>query len=121
MPRLEEERDNLLQTGEEINKRAKRTWNEFADFALRDNVLEVAPPASLASAFTKVVSAFVSGIILPPISLLPFFNRNLDEKFAVLRKGPSFGKTNGYNTPKQAQDDGAVIMTYGSVTLEFEL
>ena len=40
-------------------------------------------------------------------------NKNLDEKFAVLRKGPHFGEYHGYNTLKQAQEDGAVVMAYG--------
>ena len=61
------------------------------------------------------MKSFVSDIITPILSLLPFLDRNLDEKFAVLRRGPQYNKVeNGYNTVKQAQDDGAVIMTYGS-------
>lgn len=46
--------------------------------------------------------------------LLPL-NKNLDEKFAVLRPGPHRPAGSGYNTMKQAQDDGAVVMAYGWV------
>ena len=70
-------------------------------------------PSSLAAAFKSVVDAFVSGIILPPISLLPFIGRNLDEKFAVLHGGGPDGLTNDYNTSEQALEDGATIMKYG--------
>jgi large conductance mechanosensitive channel len=58
----------------------------------------------------------VSDIILPIISLLPFLSRNLDEKFAILKHGPSYNSTisTGYNTVKQALDDGAVVFAYGS-------
>lgn len=42
MPRLGDDHERLLQTGQELNKRAKRTWDEFANFALSENVLEVA-------------------------------------------------------------------------------
>ena len=50
--------------------------------------------------------------MLPPISLLPFVShKNLPEKFWVLQKGPNADK--GYNTVKQAADDGAVTMNYG--------
>ena len=72
----------------------------------------------IAAAFTTVVTSFVSEILLPPLSLLPFINRNMDGKFAVLRRGPSYNTTNGvgYNTLQQAADDGAVVMAYGYVS-----
>lgn len=38
-------------------------------------------------------------------------SRSLEEKFWILRKGPQF--SHGYNTRKQAIEDGAVIMAYG--------
>jgi large conductance mechanosensitive channel len=53
----------------------------------------------------------VTDIILPIISLLPFLDRNLDEKFAILRGGRGHVK---YFTVKQALDDGAVVWAYGS-------
>ena len=41
----------------------------------------------------------------------------MDEKFAVLRRGPNYNATDGhgYNTVKLAVDDGAVVMAYGYV------
>ena len=42
MPRLDDSREALLHAGQGIQKRAKRAWDGFSDFALRDNVLEVA-------------------------------------------------------------------------------
>jgi large conductance mechanosensitive channel len=71
------------------------------------------PLRRIAAAFTSVVSSFVSDILLPPISLIPFIDRNLDEKFAVLRSGAH--RSGSYNTSKQALDDGAVVMAYGFV------
>jgi large conductance mechanosensitive channel len=70
-------------------------------------------PTRLAAAFTTVVTSFVSEILLPPLSLLPFINRNMDEKFAVLRKGQRSVKGYEYNTTQQALEDGAVVMAYG--------
>lgn len=57
----------------------------------------------------------MSDIILPVISLLPFLSRNLDEKFAILRRGPHYNGTisNGYNTVKQASEDGALVLAWG--------
>ncbi|KAL0058425.1 hypothetical protein AAF712_014900, partial [Marasmius tenuissimus] len=65
----------------------------------------------IASQFTAVVNSLVSDILLPPISLLPFMSRNIEEKFLILSKGPHGHE--GYNTRQQALDDGAVIMAYG--------
>jgi large conductance mechanosensitive channel len=66
----------------------------------------------IASTFTAAVNSLVSDLILPPISLLPFMSRNMEELFWVLRKGPHYSHS-GYNTWQQAIDDGAVVMTYG--------
>ncbi|MCJ1241698.1 hypothetical protein MMC14_009704 [Varicellaria rhodocarpa] len=115
MPQLDESGEALLNAGRGAHKRAKDAWEGFSDFALRDNVLEIAVGLILASAFTAVVTSFVSDIILPPISLIPFINRNLGEKFAVLLQGQHYPKKDGYNTLKQALDDGAVVMAYGWV------
>lgn len=70
---------------------------------------------SIANAFTKVVTSFVSDVALPVVSLLPFLNRNMDEKFAVLSSGPNYVRGEGYNTIKQARDDGALVLAYGCV------
>ncbi|KAM0796803.1 ion channel [Usnea florida] len=118
MPQLEvdDTRQHLLQAGQKAKTRASRFWNGFSDFALQDNVLEVAVGLILAAAFTAVVTSFVSDVLLPVLSLLPFIDRNFDEKFAVLRAGPNYdeGPGRGYNTIKSALDDGAVVMSWGT-------
>ncbi|CAL8581343.1 hypothetical protein XPA_007042 [Xanthoria parietina] len=107
MPRLEDAQQTLLPSN--LKARTQNAWDDFTDFALRDNVLEVAVGLILASAFTTVVSSFVDDIILPPVSLISPSNNNLDGKFAVLR-----GRGGGpYATLKDARDDGAVVMAYG--------
>ena len=45
--------------------------------------------------------------------MLPCMDRNLDEKFLILKKGHDFNETVGYPTRKQALEDGALIWTYG--------
>lgn len=42
MPQLDDTREGLLQGGRKAKTRASRFWTGFADFALQDNVLEVA-------------------------------------------------------------------------------
>jgi large conductance mechanosensitive channel len=113
MPRLSdsgEEEVSLLESG---GRRAKRFFEGFLDFALQGNILEIAFGLILAAAFTAVVTSFVSDILLPPLSLIPGIDKNLEEKFAVLRRGPHYESMKGYNTLAQAQADGAVVMAYG--------
>jgi len=115
-PRLPDDSDSdehdLL---DESRRRASRILHGFIDFAFQGNVLEIAFGLIIASMFTALVTSFVSDILLPPLSVLLPLNKNLEEKFAVLRSGPHRPGDGGYNTLKQAQDDGAVVMAYGCV------
>lgn len=98
----------------EVSERAVlHIWSGFLDFALQGNILEIAFGLIIASSFTAIVNSFVSDILLPPLSVLLPLNKNLDEKFAVLKPGPNYERENGYNTLQFAQDDGAVVMAYG--------
>ncbi|KAI0470148.1 large-conductance mechanosensitive channel [Xylaria cf. heliscus] len=105
-----EEQRSLLQEGEE---RAKRMFTGFIDFAFSGNILEIAFGLILANAFTTVTNSFVNDILLPPLSILLPLNRNMDEKFFVLRPGPNYEEKNGYNTIGLALEDGAVVLAYG--------
>ncbi|KAK4235283.1 large-conductance mechanosensitive channel [Achaetomium macrosporum] len=109
MPRLPIDSDEERELLNEGRRRASRILHGFIDFAFQGNVLEIAFGLILASMFTALVTSFVSDILLPPLSVLLPLNKNLEEKFAVLRPGPN----QPYNTLKQAQDDGAVVMAYG--------
>lgn len=50
---------------------------------------------------------------MPPISIILPLNKNIEEKFAILRRGDTYDEKEGYNTLQQAQDDGAVVMAWG--------
>ena len=52
---------------------------------------------------------------MPVLALLPFIDRNFDEKFAVLRGGKRYEEKGGYMTVKMALEDGAVVLSYGYV------
>ncbi|CAG8217134.1 unnamed protein product [Penicillium olsonii] len=110
---LDENSDALIRTGQKAQEQVRHAWDGFLNFAARDNVLEVALGLIIANAFTKVVTSFVSDLVLPIVSLLPFLNRNMDQKFAVLSKGPNFTEE-GYNTLYQAREDGALVLAYGA-------
>ncbi|KAK8106266.1 hypothetical protein PG999_009625 [Apiospora kogelbergensis] len=116
MPRLDDDdrgRRELLDRVERGERQARRVFQDFLDFAFNDNILEIAVGLILASTFTTLTTSFVSDILLPPISVLLPLNRNMDEKFAVLKAGPSYDELDGYTTLAQAQLDGAVVLAYG--------
>ncbi|OAA81404.1 Large-conductance mechanosensitive channel [Akanthomyces lecanii RCEF 1005] len=106
------ESSSLLHRGQE---RAQRFFHGFVDFAFQGNILEIAFGLIVAAAFTDLIKSFVSGILMPPISIILPLNKNIEEKFAVLRAGDrSNSTTTQYSTVQQALDDGAVVMAYGS-------
>src|SRR3954465_11455158 len=45
-------------------------WKEFKEFAVRGNVLDLAIGVILGGAFGKIVTSFVSDIMMPPIGLM---------------------------------------------------
>ncbi len=43
---------------------------EFKDFAMRGNVIDMAVGIVIGAAFGKIVSSFVTGVMMPPIGML---------------------------------------------------
>jgi large conductance mechanosensitive channel len=78
---------------------------EFKEFALKGNVLDMAVGIIIGVAFGKIVSSFVSDVIMPPIGLL-LGKVNFDELFINLSD-----KT--VNTLAEAKAAGAPVLKYG--------
>ncbi len=80
--------------------------SEFKKFAMRGNVMDMAIGIVLGAAFGKIVTSFVSDILMPPIGLLlggtDFTN------FFVTLSGGTFG------TLEEAAAAGAVTLNYGA-------
>lgn len=78
---------------------------EFKEFAIRGNVMDMVVGIIVGSAFTKLVNSFVTDILLPPIAML---NKRIDftNLFITLSEGE-------YATLKEAQAAGAVTINYG--------
>ncbi|KAF8171996.1 large-conductance mechanosensitive channel [Mycena galopus ATCC 62051] len=93
-----------------FRQKFQSAWQSFKDFIGRDNVLEISLGLVLSQSFTRIINSLVSDIILPFLSLLPFIDKNMASKFAVLRNGPNAP----YNTVAQADSDGALTLNYGS-------
>jgi large conductance mechanosensitive channel len=61
----------------------KGFFQEFKDFAVRGNVIDLAVGLIMGSAFGKIVSSFVSDIVMPPIGLL-LGGQNFADLYVVL-------------------------------------
>lgn len=64
---------------------------EFKEFAMRGNVLDMAVGIIIGGAFGKIVSSFVSDVIMPPLGMLigglNFTNLKIVLKHAVMEGG----------------------------------
>ena len=69
----------------------KKLANEFKEFAMKGNVIDLAIGIIIGGAFGKIVSSFVSDIVMPPIGVLlggaDFTSLSLTIKEAVIQKG----------------------------------
>ena len=63
----------------------KKFFEEFKNFAIKGNMIDLAIGIIIGTAFNKVVSALVSKVIMPPLSLLTD-DVNLSNKKFVLRE-----------------------------------
>jgi large conductance mechanosensitive channel len=77
---------------------------EFKEFAMRGNVIDLAVGVIIGAAFGKIVSSLVNDVIMPPIGLL----------LGRVDFGNLFLNLHGsYNTVKEAEAAGAPIVKYG--------
>jgi large conductance mechanosensitive channel len=77
---------------------------EFKEFAMRGNVVDMAVGIVIGAAFGKIVTSFVSDVIMPPIGLL-MGNVDFSNLFVSLR--------GDYDTVAAAETAGAPIIKYG--------
>ena len=79
--------------------------DEFKSFAMRGNVVDMAVGIVIGGAFGKIISSFVSDVLMPPIGLL-MGNVDFSQLFINL------GDTT-YETLTLAQEAGAPTINYG--------
>lgn len=84
-------------------------WNEFKEFAIRGNVIDMAVGIIIGAAFTSVVQSLVDDILLPALGILTS-DIDFSDAYIILSEGSVPGP---YPSLQAAQEAGAVIMTYG--------
>lgn len=78
---------------------------EFKEFIMRGNVLDLAIGIVIGAAFGRIVTSFLSDILMPPIGLL-LGNVDFNNLFISL-------SGQHYDTLKLARDAGAATINYG--------
>jgi large conductance mechanosensitive channel len=80
-------------------------FKEFKEFAMRGNVIDLAIGIVIGAAFGKIITSFVSDILMPPIGLL-FGKVDFSNLFINL-------SGTHYDTLKAAKEAGAATINYG--------
>ena len=83
--------------------------NEFKEFAMKGNVVDMAVGIVIGAAFGTIVKSFVSDVLMPPIGIL-LGDVNFNNLFYVIKEGADPGP---YETIAQAAEAGAVTVNWG--------
>jgi large conductance mechanosensitive channel len=84
-------------------------FQEFKDFAMRGNVVDMAVGIIIGAAFGTIVKSLVDDVVMPPIGLL-LGNVDFVNLFILLKQGAPAGP---YASLADARAAGAVTMNYG--------
>ena len=88
-----------------LGKRGGRLLGEFREFAMRGSMLDMAVGIIVGAAFGRVVSSFVSGVLMPPIGL---FTGHSDFSYKFINLSG-----HAYATLAEAKAAGAATINYG--------
>ena len=83
--------------------------NEFKEFAVKGNMLDMAVGIIIGAAFGTVITSLVNDVIMPPIGLA-MGGVDFTDLFVTLQQGAIPGP---YATLTAAQEAGAVTINYG--------
>jgi large conductance mechanosensitive channel len=89
----------------------KQVWQEFKEFAIKGNAVDLAVGVIIGAAFGAIVNSLVKDVIMPPVSVLSG-GLDFSNKFMVLRAAKD-GSVN-FNTPADALKAGAITWNYGN-------
>jgi len=83
--------------------------NEFKEFAMKGNVVDMAVGIIIGAAFGTIIKSLVSDVLMPPIGLL-IGDVDFSNLFVVLKEGTPPAP---YETVALAAEAGAVTMNWG--------
>jgi large conductance mechanosensitive channel len=85
-------------------------FNEFREFAIKGNVVDLAVGVIIGAAFGAIVASLVADVVMPPLGLL-LGGLDFKDFFLVLREGVKAPPP--YATLADAKAAGAVTLNYG--------
>jgi len=88
----------------------KKLFEEFKDFIIKGNAMDLAIGIVIGGAFSVVVNSIVDNLLMPPLGLL-LGRVNFQDLFIVLRQGEQALPPNA--TLGMAKELGAVTFNYG--------
>ena len=94
-------------------KRGRKTLNEFKEFALKGNIIDLAVGVIIGGAFQSIVNSMVKDIIMPLIGLI-VGDMDYSNLFVVLGKVPDGVDVAALSTPAAANAAGVQVFAYGS-------
>ena len=89
----------------------KKIWNEFKEFAVKGNAVDLAVGVIIGAAFGAIINSLVKDVIMPPISLLTG-GLDFSNKFIILRAAKNGSMA--FHTPADAVKAGAITWNYGN-------
>jgi large conductance mechanosensitive channel len=89
----------------------KKIWNEFKEFAVKGNAVDLAVGVIIGAAFGSIVNSLVKDVVMPPISLLTG-GLDFSNKFVLLRAAKDGSAA--FHTPADAAKAGAITWNYGN-------
>src|SRR5215472_9690033 len=89
----------------------RKIWNEFKEFAVKGNAVDLAVGVIIGAAFGAIINSLVKDVIMPPISLLTG-GLDFSNKFIILRAAKNGSMA--FNTPADAVKSGAITWNYGN-------
>lgn len=88
----------------------KKLFQEFQEFIIRGNAIDLAIGIIIGAAFSVVVNSIVDNLLMPPFGLI-LGNVNFQDLYIVLRQGEQVLPPNA--TLEMAREIGAVTLNYG--------
>ena len=88
----------------------KKLYEEFRDFIVKGNAIDLAIGIIIGSAFSAVVTSIVENLMMPPLGLL-LGRVDFQDLFVILRQGEQVLPENA--TLEMAREVGAVTFNYG--------
>ncbi len=91
----------------------KKFFNEFKEFALRGNVIDLAVGVIIGGAFQTIVKSLVDDLIMPFVGLATG-GINFTDQFLILKLADGVEQGTKYPSLSAAKEAGATVFAYGS-------